>query len=73
MIRLRFDVERYWVSDDDLDLYGVGDTIADARQDYWLAAQDYYADLSANADRLTSRLQVHLEVLHRVLLAEEKT
>jgi prevent-host-death family protein len=70
-VRLRFDGERYWVSDNDLDLYGVGDTIEDARQDYWLAAQDYYADLSANADRLTSRLQVHLEILRRVFAAEE--
>jgi hypothetical protein len=69
-MRLHFDGERYWVSDDDLDLYGVGDTIEDARQDYWLAAQDYYADLSANADRLASRLQVHLEILRRVFTTE---
>ncbi|MCX6030158.1 MAG: type II toxin-antitoxin system prevent-host-death family antitoxin [Chloroflexi bacterium] len=69
-VRVRFDGERYWVGDNDLDLYGVGDTIEDARQDYWLAAQDYYADLSANAGHLASPLQAHLEILRRIFAAE---
>jgi len=65
-VRVRFDGERYCVSEDVLDLYGIGDTLEEARQDYWLAAQDYYADLSANADRLAGHLQEHLTILRRV-------
>jgi prevent-host-death family protein len=66
-VRVRFDGERYWINDNTLDLYGVGDTIDDAKQDYWLAAQDYYADLTANTDRLASHMQAHLEILRRVV------
>ena len=65
-VRIRCDGERYFVSDDALDLYGVGDTTEKAREDYWLAAQDYYADLTANADRLAPPLQEHLVLLRRV-------
>lgn len=68
-VRMRFDGEYYCVSEDVLDLYGIGDTPEEARQDYWLAMQDYYADLSANADRLTERLQKHLAIL-RPIFAE---
>ena len=65
-VRVRFDGERYCVSDEAIDLYGIGDTLAEARQDYWLAAQDYYADLSANADRLAGHMKEHLAVLREV-------
>jgi len=65
-VRIHYDGERYFVSDDALDLYGVGETTEEARQDYWLAAQDYYADLTANSDRLAPPLQEHLALLHRV-------
>jgi prevent-host-death family protein len=63
---VRFDRERYFVSDEVLDLYGVGKTLDEARQDYWLAVQDYYDDLSANADRLAGHFQEHLAFLHRI-------
>ena len=55
-VRVRFDGERYFVSDDIMDLYGVGKTFDQARQDYRLAVQDHYADLLANADRLAGHL-----------------
>ena len=66
-VRIRFDGALYFVSDDRLDLYGVGNSIDEARQDYWLAVQDYYADLSANADRLARHMQEHLAFLRQVL------
>jgi prevent-host-death family protein len=65
-VLVRFDGERYFISDDVLDLYGVGRTLDEAREDYWLAVQDYYEDLSANADRLAGHLQEHLAFLRRI-------
>jgi hypothetical protein len=49
-----------------MDLYGAGATLGDARQDYWLAARDYYADLSANAPHLAEYLQEHLNFLRQI-------
>lgn len=65
-VRIRFDGEQYFVSDEVLDLYGVGRTLDEAREDYWLAVQDYYEDLLANADRLASHLQKHLDFLRKI-------
>ena len=45
-IRIRFDGERYFVTDDHLDMYGVGGSPEEAKRDYWLAVQDYYEDLT---------------------------
>ncbi len=67
--RLRFDGERYFVSADDLDLYGVGDTPEEAREDLWMATQDYYTDLATHADTLASHMQLHLALL-RPLFAQ---
>ena len=66
-VRIRYDGERYFVSDDQLDLYGVGTTLQAAREDYALAVDSYYADLSANADRLAAPLREHLAYLRQVL------
>ena len=66
-VRIRFDSEQYFVSDDRLDLYGVGATIQEAREDYALAAREYYADLLAHADRLAGPLQEHLATLRQAL------
>jgi hypothetical protein len=66
-VRIRYDGERYFVSDDQLDLYGVGATLQAAREDYALAVDGYYADLSANADRLAKPLREHLAYLRQVL------
>jgi len=65
-VRVRFDGERYFVSDDILDLYGVGKTLDEARQDYSLAVRDYYDDLWANADSLAGHLQEHLDFLRQL-------
>ena len=70
-VLVRFDGERYFVSDEALDLYGVGRTLDEARQDYWLAAQDYYEDLSANAGRLTGHLHEHLVLLRQIFTKDE--
>jgi prevent-host-death family protein len=70
-VRIRFDGSQYFCSDERLDLYGVGNSIDEAREDYWLAVQDYYADLSANADNLARPLQEHLSYLCKVLGEDE--
>ena len=70
-VRIRFDGEQYFVNDDRLDLYGVGATIEEAREDYTLAARQYYADLLAHADRLARPLQEHLATLRQALGQEQ--
>lgn len=65
-VRIRYDGERYFVDDEIVDLYGVGATLAEARDDYWLAVQDAYADLSAQADHLAPILQKQLSYLQQV-------
>jgi hypothetical protein len=61
--RVRYDGKRYFVSDDLINLYGVGSTVEEAHQDYWTAVKGYYADLSANADHLVAYLKAHLAYL----------
>jgi prevent-host-death family protein len=66
-VRIRFDGAQYFVSDERLDLYGVGASIDEARADYEVAATEYYADLLQNADRLAQPLREHLAYLRQVL------
>lgn len=70
-VQIRFDGERYFASDDQFDLYGEGRTLAAARQDYWLAVQDYLADLEADADRLAPYLADRLARLRAILSENE--
>jgi hypothetical protein len=65
-VHIRFDGDNYFVSDEVLNLYGVGASVEEAREDYWTAVQEYYADLSANADSLVAYLQEHLDFLRKV-------
>ena len=66
-VQIRFDGERYFISDDQFDLYGEGHTLDQARQDYWLAVQDYLSDLEADADRLAPYLADRLTHLRDAL------
>lgn len=70
VVQIRFDGDRYFISDDQFDLYGEGHTLEAARRDYWLAVQDYRADLEADADRLAPYLADRLTRLRTLLTAE---
>jgi len=70
-VQIRFDGERYFVSDDQFDLYGEGSILKAARQDYWLAVQDYVADLEADADHLAPYLADRLSRLRALLSSHE--
>ncbi len=70
-VRIRLDADRVFVSDDQLDLYGVGDKLEEAKQDYWLAVQDYYADLSQHAEHLAEHMEEHLRFLRPIFDAAE--
>lgn len=70
-VKVRFDGDRYFFSDDEFDLYGEGPTLEAARQDFWAALQDYLADLEADADRLAPYLADRLARL-RALLADDE-
>ena len=69
-VQIRFDGDRYFISDDQFDLYGEGSSLKTARRDYWLAVQDYRADLEADADRLAPYLADRLTRLRTLLTAE---
>ena len=69
-VRIRFDGNRYFISDDQFDLYGEGHTLEAARRDYWLAVQDYRADLETDADRLAPYLADRLTRLRTLLTAD---
>ena len=71
-VHVYFDGSRYFIRDDQFDLYGEGTTLESARQDYWLAVQDYLADLEADADRLAPYLADRLTRLRALLTANEQ-
>jgi len=72
-VRVRFDGERYFVSDDEFDLYGEGSSLEAARKDYWLAVQDYMEDLEADSDRLAPYLAARLARLRTLLSDPENS
>jgi len=67
-VHIHFDGDNYFFSDEVLNLYGVGTSVEEAKEDYWTAVKDYYADLSANADSLVAYLQEHLDFLRKVFV-----
>jgi len=69
-VQIRFNGDYYFISDDQFDLYGEGPSLEAARRDYWLAVQDYRADLEADADRLAPYLADRLTRLRTLLTAE---
>ncbi len=62
-VTIRFTGQGYFISDDVFNLYGEGDTLEAARQDYRITVQEYRADLEAHADRLAPYLAEHLAQL----------
>jgi hypothetical protein len=72
-VHIRFDGDNYFVSDEVLNLYGVGTSVEEAKEDYWTAVKEYYADLSADADRLVAYLQEHLNFLRKVFATTLET
>ncbi len=70
---VRFDSGRFFITDEQFDLYGTGPTLDAAHEDYWLAVQEYYADLSADADRLAPYLAKRLSKLRDILAQAEET
>lgn len=72
-VRIRFVDDRYFVDDDIVDLYGTGATLAEAQKDYWMAAQEAHADLSANEGQLAPYLQDQLAFLRKVMATERET
>ena len=71
-VRINYDEGRYFISDDIIDLYGVGRTIDEAKRDYWQAVQDTYADLSAHESRLAPHLKKQLDYLRPLFTKGEE-
>lgn len=65
-VTIRFTGQGYFISDDVFNLYGEGNTLEAARQDYRITLQEYRADLEAHADHLAPYLAgdlIHLRAL----------
>ena len=71
-VRINYDEGHYFISDDIIDLYGVGRTIDEAKRDYWQAVQDAYADLSAHESRLAPHLKKQLDYLRPLFTKSEE-
>jgi len=69
-VHIRFDGDHFFISDDRFNLRGKGPTLDAARNDYWLAVQDYYTDLQADDPRLAPYLAAdHLAQLEPIVTA----
>jgi len=66
-VRIHYDQGRYFISDDIVDLYGVGTSIEEARADYWLAVQEAYEDLSTHEAQLSPHLKKQLDYLRQIV------
>lgn len=51
------------ITDDIINMYGVGDTITEAIKDYKDTIKEYYKDLKENEGMLGHNLRQHLEYL----------
>ena len=70
-VTIHSDGERFFVRDEQFDLYGAGPTLEAAREDYWLAVQEYYTDLNADAEQLAPYLAQRLAKLQTILAREQ--
>ena len=65
-VTIEFD-EYYVVSDSEINMSGVGDTIAEAEEDYKSVILSYLEDLEENESRLGEHLKGHLYYLREKL------
>jgi hypothetical protein len=66
LVQVRLQENHYVVSSGQLDLYGVGHTPEETREDYLTGTRECYANLSAHADQLSAHLEEHLTLLQRI-------
>jgi predicted RNase H-like HicB family nuclease len=59
--------EYYTVIDNEINIFGVGDTIAEAEEDYKSVVLSYFEDLEENESRLADNLKEHLFYLREKL------
>jgi predicted RNase H-like HicB family nuclease len=64
--------EYYVISDNEINMYGIGDTISEAEEDYKSVVLSYLEDLEENESRLDKRLKGHLEYLRDKLAAIQR-
>jgi prevent-host-death family protein len=68
LVNIRFEGDRFSVSDQRFGVQGQGATLAQARRNYWLSLQDHYARLQAGDHELPHHASAdQLALLARVL------
>jgi predicted RNase H-like HicB family nuclease len=55
------------ISDNEINMYGVGDTVAEAEEDYKSVVLSYLEDLEINESKLGEKLKEHLSYLREKL------
>jgi predicted RNase H-like HicB family nuclease len=55
------------ISDNEINMYGVGDTVAEAEEDYKSIVLSYFEDLEENESKLDGHLKGHLDYLREKL------
>ncbi|MEK7400357.1 MAG: hypothetical protein AAB116_25710 [Candidatus Poribacteria bacterium] len=65
-VTIEFD-EYYVISDNEINMYGVGDTIAEAEEDYKSVVLSYLEDLEENESKLGEHLKGHLYYIREKL------
>jgi len=64
------DGDHYLVSDEVVNMYGIGETVEEAMADYRSMLVEYYESLLEDADRLSAHLRAHLELLRQIFSEE---
>ena len=57
----------YTIIDTEINMYGVGDTVAEAEEDYKSVVLSYFEDLEENESKLDGHLKGHLDYLREKL------
>ncbi|MHA2068999.1 MAG: hypothetical protein ACXABY_31945 [Candidatus Thorarchaeota archaeon] len=65
-VTIEIDENAIIVTDYIVHMYGVGNTVQEAIEDYKISTKAYLEELQKDEDRLSSNLKQHLYYLHRI-------
>jgi len=66
-VELDRDTHEYIISDDQIDMYGIGESLTDALYDYQISIVEYFELLMRDEEKLEGRLKRHFDYLKRII------